>query len=30
MAGDKRLSAQDLEDWQLALEEYRSLEERRN
>jgi hypothetical protein len=24
------LSAQDREDWQLALEEYRALEERRN
>jgi hypothetical protein len=25
-----RLSAQDREDWRLALEEYRALEERRN
>ncbi len=26
----KHLSAQDREDWRLALEEYRALEERRN
>ena len=26
----QHLSAQDREDWQLALEEYRALEERRN
>ncbi len=26
----KHLSAQNLEDWQIALEEYRALEERRN